>query len=372
MTDTRSTYEIAAQQIAAYVKPIGKGDLGLGFELRDQNGRRLSLTDDHLSGKPLLLVFLNQPSSDISKRCLQQLATLQDGFDDEHLGCLVISANSSAQDNDELRKSTGYTGPVLGDSTGAVFASYGLHKSHGLALRIIVLTRYRQIRTWFDDPDKLEQTLENCMTLLKEGQIIQSDDQWQPEHAPVLAVPNVLSKEECSELIRSVESGGPFTVRPPRPGEIQGDYKMPVYEHDRQDRVDHVIKDEATLQFLDQRLFSRVTPMIKKAFAYDVTRREDLHVARYAGKRGGNLMGHRDNVSAATAYRRFALSLNLNDDYEGGAVAFKEFGSLGYKSVAGTALVFSSALLHEVLETTQGVRYTLISHFFNEASLPKR
>jgi hypothetical protein len=26
-------------------------------------------------------------------------------------------------------------------------------------------------------------------------------------------------------------------------------------------------------------------------------------------------------------------------------------------------------VLHEILETTQGVRYTLVSHFFNDASL---
>lgn len=112
--------------------------------------------------------------------------------------------------------------------------------------------------------------------------------------------------------------------------------------------------------------------MVKKAFAFEVTRREDLHIARYVGPRSGNVMGHRDNVSAATAYRRFALSLNLNDDYEGGAVAFKEFSPHGYKAPAGSALVFSSALLHEVQETTQGVRYTLISHFFNEQTLPQR
>lgn len=210
------------------------------------------------------------------------------------------------------------------------------------------------------------------MTLVRNGQVVRSDASWQPDHPPVLLVPNVLSPEECTGLIESFETGGPFTVRPPRPGELPGDYKMPVYEHHRQDRVDHVIKDQNTLKFLDQRIFSRVTPQIQRAFAYEVTRREDLHIARYVGERGGNPMGHRDNVSAATAYRRFALSLNLNDDYQGGEVMFKEYGDLGYKSEPGTALVFSSALLHEVQETTKGIRYTLISHFFNEASLPPR
>ena len=80
-------------------------------------------------------------------------------------------------------------------------------------------------------------------------------------------------------------------------------------------------------------------------------------------------MGHRDNTSPATAYRRFALSMALNEDFEGGAIVFKEFSPRGYSPPAGTAIVFSSSLLHEVEETTRGVRYNLISHFFNEQSL---
>ena len=111
--------------------------------------------------------------------------------------------------------------------------------------------------------------------------------------------------------------------------------------------------------------------MIQKSFAFEVTRREDLHIARYSGARSGNQMGHRDNTSAATAYRRFALSMSLNDDYEGGEIVFREYSPRGYKPPAGTAMVFSSALLHEVLETTRGVRYNLISHFFNEQTLPR-
>ena len=43
----------------------------------------------------------------------------------------------------------------------------------------------------------------------------------------------------------------------------------------------------------------------------------------------------------------------------------------GYRAPAGTAMVFSSSLLHEVLETTKGVRYNLISHLFNEQSIAR-
>ena len=112
--------------------------------------------------------------------------------------------------------------------------------------------------------------------------------------------------------------------------------------------------------------------MIKKAFAVDITRHEDLHIARYVGERGGNKMGHRDNTSPATSYRRFALSMPLNDDYEGGEIVFREYSPRGYRPDPGTAIIFSSSLLHEVLETTKGVRYNLISHLYNEDALAGR
>ena len=40
------------------------------------------------------------------------------------------------------------------------------------------------------------------------------------------------------------------------------------------------------------------------------------------------------------------MSVNLNDDYEGGAVRFPEFGGGLYRPPAGGALVFSCSLLH--------------------------
>lgn len=82
-------------------------------------------------------------------------------------------------------------------------------------------------------------------------------------------------------------------------------------------------------------------------------------------------MGHRDNTSAAASYRRFALTVPLNDDYEGGEIVFREYSPRGYRPEPGTAVVFSSSLLHEILETAKGVRYALITHFYNEESLAK-
>ena len=363
MADTRPTYDISAPQIAPYVQPLWPGALAMPFETRDEQGRPLALADDHLSGQFLILAFLSDPESEQTEALLQSLADLAEKFETANATIVAVSASSDAAHNRALKRRTGFPWPIANDAPGGIFATYGLHKGHDRTNRLVLLTPFRQIRAWFDLDGNPTDTLETIMTLLDNSHDT-DESRWSPPHAPILIVPNVLSPEECAKLVESVETDAPFTVRRPQPGEIAGNYKIPVYEYDRQDRVDLIIKDANTLKFLDERLFNRVTPMIKKAFSFDVTRREDLHIARYVGKREGYTIGHRDNTSPPGAHRRFALSMSLNDDYEGGEIAFKEFSPRGYRVPAGTAMVFSSSLLHEVQETTAGVRYNLISHLF--------
>ncbi len=370
MTESQTTYDLAAPYLEPYVQALWPGALAMHIDTRDQDGRRLSLADDHLSGHSLLLAFLNGTSEDEATGLLRAIAGKRVALEASGCTVIAINANSDAAANQRIRDETAFPWPVACDSTGAIFASYGLHKENGAEIRLVLVTPLRQIRVWFDAPMNYEQTLATLMDVLDEEKTAE-ELRWAPPHAPVLLVPNVLSAEECGKLVESFETGTPFMVRPPRPGEVAGDYKIPVYEHDRQDRVDQIIKEPDTLSFLDERIFGRVTPLIKKAFAFDVTRRENLHIARYIGRRGGHQMGHRDNTSAATAYRRFALSMSLNDDYEGGGVVFKEFSPRPYRAAAGTALVFSSSLLHEVQETTSGTRYNLISHLFNDQAVPR-
>ncbi len=366
MTAEQGTYGLAAAQLGDYVQPLQHGALAMGFELRDGDGRVINLNDDFLAGQALLLLFVNC-ASEAADDALQALAQREAALASKNARALVIAADSNAARNRAVQATHAFASPVCGDSTGVVFASYGLHKLSDPALRWVLLTPYRQVRAWYDAPQAPNDCLDRVMTLLDDTLMTEAVT-WSVPHAPVLIVPNVLSAAECATLIESFETRSPFTVRPPRAGEIDGNYRIPVYEHNRQDRVDEILKDKQTLEFLDGRLWSRVIPQIKKAFAFDISRREDLHIARYTGERGGNEMGHRDNVSAATAYRRFALSMNLNDNYDGGEVVFREFGDHGYKPQPGSAMIFSSSLLHEVLETTRGVRYTLISHLFNEQS----
>ena len=49
---------------------------------------------------------------------------------------------------------------------------------------------------------------------------------------------------------------------------------------------------------------------------------------------------------------------------QSGALRFPEYGAQRYRAETGSALVFSSSLLHEVLEVTSGRRYVLLSHLY--------
>ena len=364
MADTRPSYQIAAPSIRPYVQPLWPGALAMPFDTRDEQGRKIGLADDHISGKHLIMAFLGDPESERTAALLAALAGMEARLEDANATVLAISASSDAAANKARKRAAGFGWPIIGDASGALFASYGLHKGSDRVDRLVLLTPYRQIRTWFDIEGDAGTALGTIMDILHNAGAAE-ETRWSPPHAPVLVVPNVFSPEECANLVQSVVTDTPFMVRQPRPSEVPGNYKIPVYDHFRQDRIDLIIKDRNTLAILDERIFGRVVPMIKKAFAFDVTRREDLHIARYVGRREGITMGHRDNMEPPGAHRRFALSVSLNDDYEGGGISFREFSPKAYRVPAGTAMVFSSSLLHEVEETTEGVRYNLISHFFS-------
>jgi predicted 2-oxoglutarate/Fe(II)-dependent dioxygenase YbiX len=89
-------------------------------------------------------------------------------------------------------------------------------------------------------------------------------------------------------------------------------------------------------------------------------------------KNGGHFRAHRDNTTKGTAHRRFALSLNLNDDFEGGELSFPEYGPRSYKMPAGCAVIFSGSLLHKVSPVTRGRRYAFLPFLYDDAAAALR
>ena len=96
MADTRPTYQIASPSIRPYVQPLWPGALAMPFETRDEEGRKISLADDHLSGHYLLLAFLSVPDSDAATNLLRALAQCEGRFDAAGATILAVSASADA------------------------------------------------------------------------------------------------------------------------------------------------------------------------------------------------------------------------------------------------------------------------------------
>ena len=183
--------------------------------------------------------------------------------------------------------------------------------------------------------------------------------------APVLVLPRVLEPALCEAMIAVYRAGGGtesgFMVE--RDGRTVG-----VYDHAAKRRRDQEIEDEALRAALRARITGRVAPEMRKAFQFNPTRIERYIVACYDGSEGGHFRAHRDNTTTGTAHRRFAVTINLNEDFEGGELWFPEFGPRRYRPPVGGAVVFSCSLLHEATPVTCGVRYATLPFLYDDAA----
>ncbi|HUG83119.1 MAG TPA: 2OG-Fe(II) oxygenase [Euzebya sp.] len=177
---------------------------------------------------------------------------------------------------------------------------------------------------------------------------------------PVLIVPDVLDDAMCAQLIEvwaaDNHATGVESSTDGRRAET-GNAKL-------KRRRDHIVEDAALGQRLAETIGRRVMPELRRAFAYRASRFEGFKIGCYTDTDRGFFSPHRDNLSPSTAHRAFALTLNLNEDYEGGQLRFPEYGPDRFRPPKGAALMFSGSLLHEVLDVTAGRRFVLLSFLF--------
>lgn len=133
-------------------------------------------------------------------------------------------------------------------------------------------------------------------------------------------------------------------------------------------RRDITLNDPDLIASLQTRFVRRVVPQIAKAHQFHITRMERYIVSCYDAAEGGHFAPHRDNTTSGTAHRRFAVSVNLNDDFEGGEVSFPEYGPRSFKAPPGGAVVFSCSLLHKVSTVTKGRRYAFLPFLYDDAA----
>ena len=131
-------------------------------------------------------------------------------------------------------------------------------------------------------------------------------------------------------------------------------------------RKDYTVQDAELIQQIQARIIRRITPEILKVYSFKATRMERYIVSCYSAEDSGFFRAHRDNTTKGTAHRRFAVSINLNADFEGGEVSFPEYGPRSFKPPPGGAVIFPCSLLHAVSQVTRGRRYAFLPFLYDD------
>ena len=226
-----------------------------------------------------------------------------------------------------------------------------------LRLRVIVLDPNQRVAATFEGR-ALAAASEAMPALARSvradggaGQLLQTP------MAPVLILPRVFEPEFCTQVIRLWGKGDHADSG------VSSRYgNVNVAELKRTE--DYTIVEPMMQKAISDRLAYRIGPELTKVFAFDRQFTFDSHVVLSYSAEGKHFFGaHRDNGAPTTADRSFAVSLNLNDDFEGGALVFPEYAAVRVSPPLGAAAVFSCSLLHQVLPVTRGRRFVLTTFF---------
>jgi peroxiredoxin len=343
---------------AAFRAPLGVGDIAPPCVLATPEGKTIDLRGDDVAGNPLVVAFWPRLDADAVQAAMASLASLLPALEMEGARAYAVTL-ANARAAGEAKSPV----PLLLDRDGRVFAAYGAGTRDQPTTFVLRQSNHVYALLKSEGAGQPELALSAVRALVAERKAALG-----VPHPPVLVVPDVLSSQDCRRLIQVYETRGKVFVEPGH-GEdrMTTDYKMRVPDYGRADRIDHWIVEADTSGFIDGRLSSRLFPEIRKAFQYPVTRRERMRIGCYAGARGGEAHGHRDDSEVISAHRRFAMSINLNsEEFEGGALRFPEYGDQQYRPATGAAIVFSSSILHEALEVRSGRRFVLLAFLFGE------
>ena len=182
--------------------------------------------------------------------------------------------------------------------------------------------------------------------------------------APVLVLPRVFEPELCAELV------GLFRAQGAEPSGFAATVEgrtVTLVDPRFKRRQDVALDDPVLIAALRERLTLRLLPAVKRAFNWQASEIERFLLCRYGEDDQGFFSAHRDDATAGTAHRKFAVTINLNvGDYAGGGLRFPEFGRRVYSPPTGGAAVFCCSLLHEVLPVTHGERFCFVPFLYDE------
>lgn len=303
------------------------------------------------AGRFLLIAFL-PPAGPQRDAALAAFEPVRPLFDDTRLAAFFVAPEALGPQSPEDR--------LPGqrwffDHDGEVRRLY--HLSPGEGAWFLLDPAMRQIDSApLDRPEPLFEQIRALPPL--------NDYAGRPLVAPVLVVPRVFDRDLCRRLVDYYDARG---------GALSGvmrdiDGKTVGLLDRMKSRRDVYIAEEDPLREETRRALVRnLAPMIRRAFQFNPTRLERYLVARYDADEGGYFMAHRDDETVGTAHRRFACSINLTDDFEGGDLRFPEFGRHTYRPPVGGAVVFCCNLQHEATPVVRGRRYAFLPFLYDEA-----
>ncbi len=309
---------------------------------------------DELAGHEIVLLFYATPTDPDAAKVLDHFARHDEVLQASHATLIGLGTAMKApkQGAHKGHWHFGY------DQNGAIAKRYGIEHqqdSGAMACTAFVLTPALQV---IAIATGAEQIAARVLSLIEERR------QHPPEihDAPALIVPGVFDADFCASLIAMYEAEGGREI-----GVVEKAGKaVERFDPAFRKRMDWYITNEPTVQQCRELLVRRLLPMIHRAFQFRTTRIERYLVGCYSAADGGHFHAHRDNTAPVVAHRRFAVTINLNSDYEGGNLSFPEFRPKTYRPSIGSAVAFSCSLLHEVTPVTRGTRYAFLSFFYDE------
>ena len=314
------------------------------------------------AGRWVVLSFLGSLVDPRAMAEMTEFAQLSASFSEDHLviGCVFTGQAGDAM---SLAAISSPTLSFLADHDGAVSRQFGA----GQMPRTIVLDP--MLRAVADIAWDIPQGHATMVRDVLQGLPPVDDSAGVPMFAPALMVPRVFSFGICDFLIQfyetqgAVDSGFQFDV----------DGKTVTLSDWRlKRRSDVAVGVPEVRELIRDHIVRRLVAPIERYFQFKVTRMDRYVVACYDSAVAAHFHRHRDNINAGAQHRRFALSINLNKDFEGGDLVFPEFGHKTYRPSEGGALVFSCGALHQVTPLTKGKRYAFLAFMYGEEDAAKR
>jgi predicted 2-oxoglutarate/Fe(II)-dependent dioxygenase YbiX/peroxiredoxin len=314
------------------------------------------------AGRWVVLSFLGSPANPRVRAELTELLRDAQLFDPEHVTFYgVLTAPP-----DDVKHYTDLCTPAISfiaDYDGAISRSFGAAEMP----RTVVLDPMQ--RAVADIPWDYATGHAPAVRSLVQSLPAVDDSAGVPFTAPVLIVPRVLDFQLCDFLVQFYEKlGGKdsgFLLDTDGKTATVVDYRL-------KRRNDLLVAAPELREIIRDQIVRRLLPPIERFFQFQATRMDRYIVSCYDSATGGHFYRHRDNVNAGAQHRRFAVTINLNKDYDGGDLIFPEFGRRSYRAPHGGAAVFSCGALHQVTPMTRGRRYAFLAFLYGEADAALR